>query len=421
MQTIVIIGGGFAGLTLVRHLDKSKFRVRLIDRDNFHAFPPLYYQVASSTLDPSDITFPLRRELRKLKNTTYHLGHVKEINIEAGTVRTSYETLHFDRLVIAAGTRNNYFGMDHLAETTFGIKSVGQASHTRDEILDRLERGAICTDPERRRQLLSFTVVGGGPAGVEIAGALGEIKKYVIPREYPELSSSDMNITLLEGSGRLLHTMSENASEKALRGLTDLMVDVSLNTSLKAYKDKIITLADGSEFYCETLIWTAGVIAEPMPGLPSEILGSGNRIIVDSYNRVTGHEDRLYAIGDIALMPTPLFPRGLPQLARPAIDQAKVLARNLNAATFRIPFRYRDKGSMATIGKHKAVADIGPLRFSGLAAWFAWLMVHLVTLMGMRNKINVMLNWIWNYMTCNSSLRLLLRPVKYPLRRHWGD
>lgn len=421
MQTIVIIGGGFAGLTLARHLNKKKYRVKLVDRDNFHPFPPLYYQVASSGLDPSNITFPLRREFRKMKNTTYHLGHVKEIDIEAKTVRTSYEMITYDRLVIAAGTRNNYFGIDKLAETTYGIKSVGQASHTRDEILDRLERAAICTDPERRKELLSFVVVGGGPAGVEIAGALGEIKKYIIPREYPELKPSDMNITLLEGTDRLLHSMSTKASEKAFTGLKELMVNIRLKTSLKGYKDKIITLADNSSFYCETLIWTAGVTAEPMPGLPEKLLGHGGRVIVDVYNRVPGHEDDICAIGDIALMQTDRYPRGHPQLARPAIDQAVNLARNLNAESFIRPYRYRDLGTMATIGKHKAVADIGPMHFSGITAWLAWLFVHLMTLMGMRNKINVMLNWIWNYITYNSSLRLLLRPVKYPLRRHWGD
>lgn len=420
MENIIVIGGGFAGLNLVKHLDKGKYRVMLIDRNNFHCFPPLFYQVASSGLASANICFPLRREIAKHKNVTYHMGHVKNIDVEAKTVTTSYETLAYDRLVIAAGSTNNYFGMDYLSSTTFGIKTVAEACHTRDEILDRLERGAMCSDPERRKELLSFLVVGGGPAGVEIAGALGEMKKYVIPKEYPELSPDDLRITLVEGTGKLLGAMRERSSKKALEYLKELMVDVRLNTSLKEYKDKHAIFGDGSKEYWETLIWTAGVKGEPMPGLPEECLLKGGRIAVDSFNRVKGLRD-VMAIGDIACMVSDDYPRGHPQMAQPAIQQGENLAKNLNEGTFVHEFRYRDKGSMATVGKNKAVADLPHNSFSGFWAWLAWMAIHLLSLLGMRNKTTVLLNWIWNYFTYSSSLRLLLRPTKYPLRRHWGD
>lgn len=291
MENILIIGGGFAGLNLAKRLDKKKYNVKLVDRNNFHCFPPLFYQVASSGLDASNISFPLRREFKKLRNVSYHMGHVKNIDLVRKEVTTSYETIEYDKLVIAAGSCNNYFNMEGLDKTTFGIKTVAEASHTRDEILDRLERGALCKDRERRRQLLSFLVVGGGPSGVEIAGALGEMKKYVLPREYPELSQEDVSIVLVEGNGKLLGPMSDKASAKALEGLRDLMVEVRLNCQMKDYRDKVVTFGDGHKEYWETLIWTAGVKGEPMPGLPEEVVGHGGRIVVDEYNRVKGYED----------------------------------------------------------------------------------------------------------------------------------
>ena len=421
MVKVVIIGGGFAGLNLCRRLDKNKYDVALIDRDNFNSFPPLYYQVASAELTSANICFPFRREIRRMKGVSYHMGHVKNIDVQRRTVTTSYETLSYDRLVIAAGSTNNYFGMPGLAEETFGIKSVAQAAHTRDEILDRFERGALCPDPERRRQLLSFLVVGGGPAGVEIAGALGGMKKYIIPKEYPELDPDDVTITLVEGTGQLLGAMRPRSQRKALEGLRDLMVNVRLNTMTSGYADKRVTFADGHSEYFETVIWTAGVRGEPMPGLPPETVGHGGRIVVDRFNRVKGLEDSVCAIGDICLMETPKYPHGHPQMAQPAIQQARCLAANMNRGEFTKEFEYRDKGSMATIGKNKAVADLPKGSFSGWFAWVVWLFIHLLSLLGMRNKISVLNNWAYSYIFQNTALRLLLRPSKYPLRRHWGD
>lgn len=419
-EKIVIIGGGFAGINLAKRLDHDKFEVEMIDRNNFHSFPPLFYQIASSGLDASNISFPLRREFKRLPHTSYHMGHIKNIDTEARTVSTSYETLSYDRLVIAAGTTNNFFGMEGLEEHVFGIKTVAEATYTRDEILDRLERGAIEKDPDRRRELLSFLVVGGGPSGVEIAGALGEMKRDILPREYPELNPDDVRIVLVEGSGALLAAMGAKAGEKALKYLDDLMVEVRLNTVMRGYAGKLVTFADGSTEYWETLIWTAGICGEPMPGLPDNVVGSGGRITVDEYNRVRGFEN-VYAIGDIALMQTADYPQGHPQVAQVAIQQAVNLARNINGETVSVPFRYRDKGSMATVGKNRAVVNIGGKFISGRVAWWVWMFIHLISIMGMRNKINVMLNWVWNYLTYSTSLRLLLRPAKYPLRKHWGD
>ncbi|MBD5269197.1 MAG: NAD(P)/FAD-dependent oxidoreductase [Bacteroides sp.] len=421
MENIVIIGGGFAGLTLAKRLARDKFNVHIIDRNNFHSFPPLFYQVASSGLTESNISFPFRLEIKKLRNVSYHMGHVKNIDTEGKTVTTSYESIPYDRLVIAAGSTNNYFGMKGLEETVYGIKTIGEAAHTRDEILDRLERGALCKDPERRRQLLSFLVVGGGPSGVEIAGAIGEMKKNILKREYPELKQEDVTVTLVEGAPRLLGAMSEKSSARALEYLKSLMVDVRLNTTMKGYEDKMVEFADGHKEYWETLIWTAGVKGEPMPGMPETTVGRGGRIIVDEYNRVKGLEESVLAIGDIALMQTEDYPAGHPQMAQPAIQQAENLARNLNAGEFKSAFKYHDKGSMATVGKHLAVADLPKVSFGGFFAWFIWLAIHLMSILGMRNKVVVLLNWIWNYTTTSTSLRLLLRPTRFPVRRHWGD
>ncbi len=421
MERILIVGGGFAGLNLAKYLDKNRYSVMVLDRHNFHCFPPLFYQVASSGLDASNISFPFRREFKKLRNVSYRMGHVKNIDVEAREVTTSYETISYDRLVIAAGTTNNFFGMADMEKKVFCMKTVAEASHTRDEILDRLERAALCKDPSRRKELLSFLVVGGGPSGVEIAGAIGEMKKDILPREYPELDPSEMNITLVEGSPRVLGAMSEKCSRKAEQYLRSLMVDVRVGTMVKSYEDKFVTFADGTREYWETVIWNAGVKGEPMPGIPQECIGRGGRLTVDRYNRVIGLEDSVMALGDIALMSTGKYPNGHPQVAQPAIQQARNLARNLNRGEWDSKFEYKDKGSMATVGKNRAVVDLGHAFFDGWFAWMIWMLIHLISILGMRNRLNVLLNWVWNYLTYSTSLRLLLRPVKFPERKHWGD
>lgn len=419
-KRIVIIGGGFGGLNLIKHLDKGKYEVLLIDRNNYHSFPPLFYQIASSGLDPGSISFPFRRELRKgkVKGAKFNMGNVKSIDFANKLVTTQYESIKYDILVIAAGTTNNFFGIEGLKEQVYTLKSTGEALRCRNEILYRLEQACITKDPEKRKRLLSFTVIGGGPTGVEIAGAIGEMKRYILHREYPDLNTDDLKITIIEGTDRLLRTMSETASREAREYLGHLMVDVRLETTMKSYDNNIITLGNGEEIYSEMVIWTAGITGEPFEFIGgSPILARGNRFEVDEYNKVKGVED-VYAIGDISFLCNEDFPvTGHPQLAQVALQQAKNLAKNLNKDSSPRPFKYVDKGTMATVGRNRAVADLKHIHLYGRPAWVTWMFIHLISILGMRNKLSVLINWIWAYCTYSTSLRLLFHPTKYPLKK----
>lgn len=422
-ERIVVIGGGFAGLNFIKTIDKHKYDVTLIDRNNFHSFPPLFYQVASSGLDPASIAFPFRNEMRKrrVRGVRYHLGNVSEIDFKEKKVVTNLETVPYDKLVIAAGTTNNFFGNDKLRDKVYTLKSTSEALRIRNDALDCLERAAICNDVEKRRKLLSFVVIGGGPAGVEVAGALGEMKRYAIKRDYPSLQPDDVTITLLEGHDRVLASMSEYSSRRALKDLTSLMVDVRTGTLMKDYVDDTVILSDGTRLDAGMVIWTAGVTGEPFVLKGTDLqLGPGNRFVTDQYNCVQGVED-VYAVGDIGYTSTKLYPKGYPQLAQVAIQQARHLAKGLNAGVFTKPFEYVDKGAMATIGRKKAVADLKHFHLSGVIAWLAWMFIHLVSILGMRNKITVVINWMWAYFTYNTALRLLIHTNRYPLRRRWRD
>lgn len=415
---IVIIGGGFAGINVIKALDKNKFDITLIDRHNFHSFPPLFYQIASSGLDSGSISFPFRREVRHMKHVRFHMGEVKKVDTVAKTVSTQFETVNYDYLVVAAGTTNNFFGMNDLRDKVYTLKSVAEAIRLRNEILDRLERASIATDHERKKQLLSFVVIGAGPTGVEVAGAIGEMKRYIIPREYPELEKEDLKILIVEGTDRVLRTMSEDASRHAYEYLGHLMVDVKLNTTMVGYDNNVVKFSNGEEVYCETLIWTAGITGEPIEGFDESVYARGGRFKVDAHNRVNGY-DNIFALGDIAYLEVPEYPRGYPQLAQVAIQQARCLAENLNSGNFVKEFKYNDKGSMATVGRNRAVADLHKLHMYGRPAWVTWMFVHLISILGMRNKLTVLINWIWAYCTYSTSLRLLVRPSKYPYRKHW--
>lgn len=422
-ERIVVIGGGFAGLNFIKNIDKNKFDVTLIDRNNFHSFPPLFYQVASSGLDPASIAFPFRNEMRKrhARGVKYHMGNVTEIDVKAKKVVTSLETLPYDKLVIAAGTTNNFFGNDKLRDKVYTLKSTSEALRIRNDALDHLERAAICNDPVKRRKLLSFVVIGGGPAGVEVAGALGEMKRYAIKRDYPSLQPEEVSITLLEGNDRVLAAMSSNSSRRALKDLTSLMVDVRTGTLMKDYVDDEVILSDGTKIEAGMVVWTAGVTAEPFTLKGTDLkLGPGNRFVTDQYNCVLGVDD-VYALGDIGYTSTDLYPKGYPQLAQVAIQQARHLAKGLNNGVFAKPFEYVDKGAMATIGRKKAVADLKNFHLSGVVAWMAWMFIHLISILGMRNKITVVINWMWAYFTYNTALRLLIHTNRYPLRRRWKD
>ena len=419
LQHIVIIGGGFAGLNLAKELDKNKFRVTILDKINFHSFPPLFYQIASSGLEPSSISFPFRREMRRLKNTNYHFGEVLEIDSKNSTVRTQFETIKYDQLVIASGTTNNFFNQPELKEKVHTLKSTAEAIRLRNEILDRLERACITTDRERRRQLLSFVVVGGGPSGVEVAGALGEMKRYILNKEYPEIDIDDVRVILIEGTDRFLRTMSERASHDAKVYLGHLMIETRLNCMMKSYENNVLHLSTGEEIYCETLIWTAGITGNKINGISDDSITRGNRYIVDSNCKIKGY-DNIYALGDIAYLEDESHPNGYPQVAQVAIQQAKHLAKQLNTGAD-TAFKYVDKGSMATIGRNRAVCDLKFAYLYGRPAWATWMFIHLISILGMRNKVNVLINWVWAYLFYTTSLRLLIRPVKYPIRKHWID
>lgn len=420
---LICIGGGFAGLNLAKTIDKSQWDMTIVDRHNYNCFPPLFYQVASSGLESSSICFPFRREIRsrRVKGVQYRFGEVRRIDFARKEVHTQYETIPYDALVIAAGTTNNFFGIPDLRKHVYTLKSVPEAIRLRNEVLDRLERASICRDKAKRARLLTFVVVGGGPTGVEIAGALGELKRYVVPREYPGLERSEMRVVLVEGADSLLRTMSQRSGADALKALGQLMVEVQLGKTMKGYDNGVITFGDGSSIETDTVIWTAGVTGEGFETVGSDVKpGPGNRWVVDEYNRVEGLDD-VYALGDISIHMSEKYPKGCPQLAQVAIQQARTLGRNLNSGAFTRPFIYKDKGSMATIGRNRAVVDIGKTHLSGWPAWIAWMGVHLMSLLGMRNKAVVLLNWMVSYFTFSAGLRLMMRPSRYPLRSYWGE
>lgn len=416
-ERLVVIGAGFGGLNLIKKIDKKRFDVVLIDCNNYHSFPPLFYQVASSGLEPANIVFALRREMqrRSIRGCQFHMGRVHTIDAKARTVSTERETIPYDKLVIAVGTTNNFFGIEGLEEKVYTLKSASEAIRCRNRIVERLERAAVCKNENERRRMLTFAVIGGGPTGVEIAGALGEMKRYSLSREYPEINQADISVKLIEGTDKLLRTMTPKSSADALSQLKSLMVDVELGKTLKAYDDGIITFTDDTSIPADTVIWTAGVTGCPIEIKEADIAYErGHRLPVDEYNRVTGL-DNVYAIGDICCHADAQWPAGCPQLAQPAIQQGQNLARNLNNGRFERPFKYKDKGSMATVGRNRAVVDMGKTHFSGYFAWLTWMIVHLMSLLGMRNKIVVVINWIWYYFTYSGALRVILRPSTLPI------
>ncbi len=426
-KRIVVIGGGFAGLNFVKKLNPKRFDITLIDKNNYHSFSPLFYQVASAGLDPASICFPLRRELKKLRRgvcgVTYRMGCVTGINPEEQTVSTDRGAVAYDILVIAAGTSNNFFHIPDLQNRVYTLKSTAQALRCRNAILERLELASTEKDPERKRRLLSFIVIGGGPTGVEIAGALGEMKRYVIPREYPKINPDEVSITLVEGSDRLLGAFHPKTSAAARRQLEQLMVKITLGVNVQQFDGHQARLSDGSELTADTVIWTAGVTACSFnfdTDIPKEqYIGHGGRLKVDGFCRVPALPGEVYALGDIAIMTEgteidPAFPHGHPQLAQPALQQGRLLAHNLMKPDRKRPFRYHDKGAMATIGRNRAVVELKHVQFSGWTAWMAWMFIHLISILGFRNKVTVLINWIWAYFNYSTSLRLLIIPSKMP-------
>lgn len=410
---IVIIGGGFGGLTLLRKLRKTNFQVVLIDQNNYHQFQPLFYQVATSGLEPSSISFPFRKVFQSRKNIFIRITQVTSIDTANKRVITKIGHINYDFLVIAAGAETNYFGNEHFREKSYPMKSVPEALLLRNTLLQNLENALITDDPDEREGLLNLVIIGGGPTGAELAGAIAEMKKYVLPKDYPELDFNEMKIYLVEALPAVLNVMTKKSKETALKYLERLSVNVLLNKKVRDYDGKVVTFADNSTIRSNMLIWTAGISAVKFDGLPADSYGKGGRLVVNRVNMVKGFTN-VFAIGDIALMTEDKFPNGHPQVAQVAIQQARTLARNFRNLYERnklTDFSYRDKGSMATIGRNLAVADLPGMSFTGFPAWLVWMFIHLISLIGFKNKVITFINWIWNYITYDQSLRLIIKPA----------
>ena len=430
---VVIVGGGFGGLKLANRLKGSGFQVVLVDRNNYHQFPPLIYQVASAGIEPSSIAFPFRKIFQRREDFYFRLAEVRSVFPEQKILQTSIGKVHYDYLVFAAGTTTNFFGNKNVAENAIPMKNVSEAMGLRNALLENFERALTCSSETERQELLNVVIVGGGATGVEVAGALSEMKNYVLPKDYPDMSASLMNIYLIEAGPRLLGAMSQETSEQVKKFLQRMGVNVLLNKMVTDYTDHRVQLKDGTQIPTRTFIWVSGVAAESVGNLPEAHIGRGGRIIVDKYNRVEGL-DGVYAIGDQCIMPEgdPKWPGGHPQLAQVAIQQGQLLARNLKATLKGKPlkgFRYKNLGTMATVGRNRAVAEFSSMKMAGFFAWLMWLIVHLRSILGIRNKTVVLFNWIWNYFSYAQSLRLIVyaRKAKEVIDRqarlasqHWG-
>lgn len=411
---LIILGGGFGGLRLARLLNnKESIQITLIDRFNYHQFQPLFYQVATAGLDASNISFPLRKAFQKSKNVRIRMAEVERIDTAAKQVITNEDTYSYDYLVIATGASTNFFGNQSLETHAFPMKSTVEALQLRHKLIHNFEDALHVTEQEELQRLMNVVVVGGGPTGVELSGAIAEMKKYVLPKDYPELDFSMMNIYLLEGTGKTLSAMSEKSSEQSLNYLRRLGVTVMTNSLLQDYDGKNVTLKDGTVIPSALVIWAAGIKGNVPKGIDENLIARGNRIKVDAYNFVQGFNN-VFAIGDIAYMEEEDFPNGHPQVAPVAIQQATLLAANLlNLRQGKIakPFRYNDKGAMATVGRNLAVVDVPKpkLHFGGFFAWLIWMGLHLMLILGVKNRFFVFSNWLYNYFTYDQSLRLIFK------------
>lgn len=412
-KRIVIIGAGFGGLALARELAKrDDLQVVLIDKNNFHQFQPLFYQVATAGLEPSSISFPLRKAFQSKKNVHIRVTEVNSINTNRKSLDTSLGEITYDFLVIATGASTNYFGMKEIEERAIPMKSVSEALALRNRVLQNLEDALAVDTDDEREGLMSIVIVGGGPTGVELSGSLAEMKKYILPKDYPELDFSCMRIYLLEGLDKLLGVMSEQSSKKSREYLEKMGVEILTGQAVAGYDGKYVTTKQGMKIRTDNLIWAAGVKANALTGINPEVLVKGGRIKVDEFNRVQGYTD-VFAIGDVASMSEGKFENGHPQLAQPAMQQGKALAKNIWRALEEKPpvaFKYNDLGSMATVGRNKAVVDLPFIKFQGFFAWLTWMFIHLISIVGVKNKVLTFINWFWSYVTFDQSLRLILTP-----------
>ncbi|MFT4155877.1 NAD(P)/FAD-dependent oxidoreductase [Parafilimonas sp.] len=415
---VIIIGCGFAGLKLARNLvNKENIEVLIIDKNNYHQFQPLFYQVATSGLDASNISFPLRKIFQKARNVRFRLTSLLEIKQAENKIVTTIGAFDYDVLVLATGATTNFFGNEKLQENALPMKSTVEALQLRNHIIKNFENALLATSKQERELYMTFVIVGGGPTGVELSGAIAEMRKYILPKDYPELDFSEMKIILVEGSPKTLAVMSEQSSEKSRKYLTGLGVTVETKTTVKEYDGTTAVLSTGETIQTTTLLWAAGIKGNVPAGIEASLIVKGNRIQVDRYNKVEGTEN-MYAIGDIACMETPQYPHGHPQLANVAINQGKNLAANLihqvnGNKHLQAEFEYHDKGTMATVGRNLAVVDIPipkpKLHFGGWFAWLIWMSLHLMLILGVKNRVQIFINWLYKYFTYDQNLRLLIR------------
>lgn len=408
---LVILGGGFGGLRLARKLsNKAGFDITLIDRFNYHQFQPLFYQVATAGLDASNISFPLRKVFQKSRNVRFRMADVQSIDAAAKKVITNTGDYTYDALVIATGADTNFFGNEMLKENAFPMKSTVEALQLRHRLLHNFEDALHTASDLEMQRLMNVVVVGAGPTGVELSGAIADMKRFVLPKDYPELDFSKMKIYLLEGSGKTLAAMSEKSARQSQAYLEKLGVNVLTNTLLKEYDGKTVYLQDGNTIETSMLIWAAGIKGNVPPGIKPEMIARGNRIRVNRYCQVNGSEN-IYAVGDVAYMEEPAYPAGHPQVAPVAMQMADLVAKNLQSNTMKKEFFYHDKGSMATVGRNLAVVDMPrpKLHFGGFLAWMIWMGLHLMLILGVKNRFFVFCNWLYNYVTYDQNLRLIFK------------
>lgn len=412
---VVIIGGGFGGIALAKKLKNQKFQVVLLDKHNYHTFQPLLYQVATGGLEAGSIAYPIRKVIQEYKDFYFRLTSVKEIDTENKKIISEIGDLHYDYLVIATGSKTNYFGNKEIERNSMSMKTIPQSLNIRSLILENFEQAVLTKDEAERNALMNFVLVGAGPTGVELAGALAEMKKAILQKDYPDLDIDKMQINLVQGDDRVLNAMTEKSSRAAEEFLLKLGVKIWKNVRVTNYDGRTITTNSDLTFESATVIWTAGVQGAKVVGLKSDsIMPRVERIIVNEFNQVKGY-DNIFAIGDIASMETAKYPQGHPMMAQPALQQGKLLGENLVRLIHKKPmkaFEYNDKGSMATIGRNLAVVDLPHYHFSGVFAWFVWMFVHLFSLIGFKNKAVVFLNWVYNYIRFDREGRLIIRPYK---------
>ena len=415
-RRVVIVGAGFGGLELAKRIAKYDLQVVLIDKNNFHQFQPLYYQVATAGLEPSSIAFPLRKMFQSKRNVFIRVTEVQSIDYQGNKIHTDLGYCWYDYLVVAMGADTNYYGNQKIAQFAIPMKTVSEALYLRNSIFEDYEKALTSNNEDEQQSYTDIVIVGGGPTGVELAGALAEMKKYILPKDYHELNNRTVDIYLIQSSDVLLKGMSEKAAQAAEGFLTTLNVIIKKNTRVTDYDGEVVTMNDGKTIHSKKVIWAAGIRGNALAGLPEGVVMKDGRIMCDNFNKINGL-DNVFAIGDIAYMEEKEY-KGHPQVAQVAIQQAKQLAanfRNILTNDPLEPFHYRDLGSMATIGRNHAVVDLPFIKFQGFFAWLVWLFVHLFSIIGMKNRLFIFLNWVWNYFTYDQSLRLIIKPRQKPL------